>query len=162
MKRFFALVVSVAALATVPASAAAQGPVRVNGGGWADVTDVFEDTYAARFAIAGVINPNGTAHGSVNFVFGPAFSEVWAVPGLGVDVIHVSGRVTSASVAANGTITLAGRVTDTEIAFGAGVVFVAENEPFEIVIRGPGQFTLTWCLLPLFDCVVTNGHLHIR
>ena len=136
------------------ASQSASAVVNVRGAGGAAVTDENGFTYTAKVAISASLNPSGGAHGSVNFVFGPDFSEVWgAEPG--VHSIHVVGKVASMTVA-NGEITLAGTAIETDIAPGRRPL-VFPNEPFEIVISAPKEFSLQWCALPSFDVEMRTG-----
>jgi hypothetical protein len=160
MRRTFSLVGIVVTLAALSATASAADPtVQVHGGGQALVIAP-DDAFPASFAINGVLNSKGSAHGSVNFVFGPEFSAVWgAAPG--VHTIHVWGQVTSITVGDDGTIHLAGTATEVDVLPGEGKL-VSENEPFEVVITGPGQFTFQWCELPVFEFDVTTGNLVVR
>lgn len=128
------------------------GSALLNGGGPATVTDPDGVQYDARVAIAATTTPGG----SVNIVFGPAFSAVWgAVPG--VSMIHVWGRVESVS-AVGGAITISGTATETDLVRG-GERLVFPNEPFHLVVTGPDTFTFTWCALPVFDVRMTGGSL---
>lgn len=130
--------------------------INVHGAGSAFVTDENDFTYTAKAAISASLDPSGAAHGSVNFVFGPDFSEFWgAEPG--VHSIHVVGKVASLTVA-NGAIVLAGTAIETDIAPGRRPL-VFPNEPFEIVISSPEQFSLQWCALPSFDFEMRTGSL---
>jgi hypothetical protein len=108
-----------------------------------------------------VVRADGSARGQVNFLFGEPFSSVWgALPG--VDLIRLRGEITAGAVAANGSVTLRGQLTEVDYSDG-DVVFVEENVPFEIVIpAGGGDFTLTWCLLPVFGLEVTHGKLNVK
>jgi hypothetical protein len=136
------------------ASPSASTVSNVHGAGGAAVTDENGYTYTARVAISALLDPDGGTHGSVNFVFDQDFSEFWgAEPG--VHAIHVVGKVASMT-AANGAITLAGTAIETDIAPGRRPL-VFPNEPFEIVISSPNQFTLQWCALPVFDLEMRTG-----
>jgi sugar lactone lactonase YvrE len=133
----------------------------VLGGGRALLTDPAGDTFSAAFGLAAVRRADGSADGVVDFSFGPAFGQAWgAVPG--VDRIQLHGRITSFTVAADGTVTLEGRLTEKDFDRGR-VVFVERDVPFRIVI-GPHStsFSLQWCELPTFYLDVTHGDLRIR
>jgi ELWxxDGT repeat protein len=137
-----------------PSQTAARSPTTVNASGQALLLDGVS-AYPFRFALAGVISSDGTARGRVNFVFGPEFSEAWgAVPG--VDSIHLSGTLTTITVSEDGTIALAGLLTETDFSRGGGVAFAEEDVPFTIVFSpGSWRFTLQWCELPTFDVQLT-------
>ena len=164
MKRWFVLAGVAVAFATFAGTArSADPPVKVNGGGQAIVTDESDEPYAASFAINGVIDPNGGAHGSVNFVFGSDFGAVWGVFPEETDAIHVWGRVTDALVAEDGTVTLLGVVTEVDFGHGGGKIFEVAGDPFTAVITpGSTSFDFTWCLLPWFGVEVTDGNLNVN
>jgi hypothetical protein len=129
---------------------------RVHGGGSAIVTDENGNRYTANVGLSAVLDPNGGTHGSVNFDFDPTFSEVWgAEPG--IHSIHAVGQVTGMAAGGGGVI-LSGTLTETDVAPGRRPLFF-ENEPFEVVISGPGRFRLQWCALPPFDFELTTGSL---
>ena len=135
-------------------SQSASAVINVRGAGGASVTDENGYTYTAKVAISALLDPGGATHGSINFVFDQDFSEVWgAEPG--IHSIHVVGKVASMTVA-NGAITLAGTAIETDIAPGRSPL-VFPDEPFEIVISAPNQFTLQWCALPSFDLEMRTG-----
>ena len=70
------------------------------------------------------------------------------------DTIVLTGKVTSGSVAADGTVTLVGTAREIDKRRGE-VIFDSEfDEPFTIVVGGSrpdDSFVLQWCLLPPFD-----------
>lgn len=134
----------------------------VLGGGRAVLTDPSGQTFGATFGLAAVRRADGSADGVLGFAFGPAFGQAWgAVPG--VDRIQLLGRVTSFTVAADGTVTLAGLLTEKDFARRGGVAFVEKDVPFRIELRpGSTNFTLQWCELPTFALAVTDGDLRIR
>lgn len=155
--------------ATTPASAAPQSPgattrslSHVHGGGQAALTDPGGNVYALSFAIAATLRADGSVSGQIDFNFGPAFGAAWgAVPG--VDRIHLHGRITSFTVAEDGSVTLQGLLTEKDFARGGGAVFVEENVPFTIVVcPGSVQFSLQWCELPTFYVELTDGNLDVR
>jgi hypothetical protein len=128
----------------------------------AALTDPSGHSFGAAFALAAVRRADGSAEGTVNFNFGPAFGRAWgAVPG--VNRIHLFGRITSYTVAVDGTVTLDGRLTEKDYASEGGAVFIEENVPFRIVLRpGSMSFTLQWRELPTFGLDVTHGILRVR
>lgn len=164
-RRTLALSVAVLAVSSFvsPPAAQAQNGATVNGGGGATLT---ADGLMSpvRFGLAGVVQADGSAEGHVNFVFPRPFAEVWgAVPG--VDLIHIEGRVTSGSVAGDGTIILEGTLTERDYTKGLGVVFLEENVPFTIAVGGglgPNMISLQWCFLPVFPVEVTHGTLEVH
>ncbi len=150
-----------AALSAASASSATAA-AHVNGGGQAMLTDGDGNVFSLSFGLPGVLNANGPAHGVINFVFGPAFSQLWGAVA-GVDSIHLWGIVTTVTVGDDGTITLEGQVTEKDFSGGDGMVFVEENIPFTIVVSpDSSQFTLQWCELPTFDQEVIGGNLVIH
>jgi hypothetical protein len=153
-----------ATAAPLSAAPATTGPAlaHVNGGGQAVLTDPAGNVFPLSFGLKGVLNADGSARGAVNFVFGPAFAQLWgAVPG--VDTIHLHGTVTTVAVANTGAITLQGTATEKDFARGGGVAFVEDDIPFTVVVRpDTGGFTLPWCELPTFDLKVLDGNLVIR
>jgi hypothetical protein len=163
MKRLVMSSAALLMLAVFSAAASADDvAVRVSGGGKAVITDPDDNEFAGNhFVVAGVVYTDGSADGRVHFQLGEAFSAVWgALPG--VDLIRLRGEITAGAVAEDGSVTLQGRLTEVDYSDG-DVVFVEEDVPFEIVIpAGGGQFTLTWCLLPIFDLEVTHGKLHVK
>jgi hypothetical protein len=82
----------------------------------------------------------------------------------GVDRIRLTGKITSGSVSSNGTAIVRGTLTETDSTTGRGVVFVAENEPFEIVTSGAvaRAFSLQWRLLPVFRIDIARGGLRVH
>lgn len=134
----------------------------VLGGGRATLTDPDGQAFPLTFGLTGRLRADGSAGGVVNFLFGPAFGQAWgAVPG--VDGIHLHGRITSFTAAADGTVTLEGRLSERDFARGRGVVFAEEDIPFRIVLRsGSTGFTLQWRELPTFALEVTDGDLNVR
>ena len=146
------------------ATARAQAPTTVNGGGGALLADTATGiNYPVQFGLSGVVAPDGTANGHVNFVFPLPFADAWgAVPG--VTRIHIAGRVTSGEVLNDGTVVLEGTLTERDYTSGQGVVFLEENVPFRIELgggQGPQTMRLQWCLLPVFPVTVTDGSLQI-
>jgi hypothetical protein len=90
------------------------------------------------------------AGGVVNFVFGPAFGQVWGAVG-GVGTIHVHGPVNFVTAAADGAVTVKSQLTEKDFSRGDGVILVEDNIPSTIVVSpGSWQFTLPWCELPTF------------
>ena len=135
----------------------------VAGTGMATITDPDENTYAGNvFAIAGQINDGGTATGKIEFLFASAFSDPWgAVPG--VDFISLNGTITGGAVADDGSVLITGLLTEKDFSWGDGVVYVERDVPFAIVVApGSRQFSLQWCLLPLFGIEVTQGSLRVE
>jgi sugar lactone lactonase YvrE len=119
--------------ATAPPLTAHQ----IHGGGQALLTDPAGQDFPLTFGLTGLLHADGPARGVVNFFFGLAFGQAWgAVPG--ADSIRLEGTVTSFTVAADGTVTLEGRLTEKDYARGGGVAFIEENVPFMIVLR-PGR-----------------------
>jgi hypothetical protein len=92
-------------------------------------------------------------------------ADVWgAVPGV-VDTFHVYGQVTAGSVAADGTVTLQGTVTEMDFDQGNGRIFIVKNDPFVIVTGGSvvgNAFDLTYCLLPTWHIAVTSSNLRLH
>jgi hypothetical protein len=161
----FALAILTLSALTSTAIARAQAQTGVDGAGGALLTDAATGiNYPLQFGLSGVIVPDGSARGHVNFVFPLPFAEAWgAVPG--VDRIHIAGRVTSGEVLGDGTVVLEGTLTERDYARGRGVVFIEENVPFRIEVGGglgPQTLRLQWCLLPAFSLAVTDGTLRIR
>lgn len=159
-----AIAVSALPIFSIPAAANANNVARVSGGGGAVLNIPDELSSPVRFGLAGVVRADGSAEGNINFVFPPPFANVWgAVPG--VDLIHIEGRVTSGSVAEDGTIILEGTLTERDYTKGKGVVFLEENVPFRIEVGGSLGLTmikLQWCFLPDFLIEVTHGNLGIH
>jgi hypothetical protein len=147
-----------------PPGATAAEPIVVTGGGQALVSDVFGGEYAASFAVSGVLNPQGEARGSVNFVFGADFGAVWGVFPDETDSMHVYGDITAITVLGDGTVLLEGEVAEADLSHGDGVIFFIEGEPFAMLFdpANPDQFPFTWCLLPVFGAEVTAGGIGIR
>ena len=142
-----------------PAASLTSGDAgHISGGGSARVTDINGAEFPASFAISASVDPQGNAHGTANFVFGPDFSAIWAVAP-GARSIHVRGKVTSMTAGA-GTITLGGNAAiETEIFPGAQKI-VFTNEPFEVTVSGPDQFTFWWCEVPVLQFDVLTGQLN--
>jgi len=135
---------------------AAPAALQVAGGGQAAVTDIDGGEYEARFSISAALGVDGSGRGFVNVVFDRTFSLYWgAVPD--VTAILFRGSVTSISEE-GGVVTLSGSGTETEV-LGGGGQLLFEDEPFELVIDGPGHFTFRWCELPDFDFQVIHGRL---
>ncbi|MBY0456287.1 MAG: ScyD/ScyE family protein [Gemmataceae bacterium] len=134
---------------------------RVNGSGRATLTAPGGQTFGVAFGLTASREADGDVGGIVNFSFGPAFGQAWgAVPG--VDRIQLHGRVTAFTVAADGTVTLTGRLTERDFSRGR-LVFVERDIPFRITLRqGSNQFTFQWCELPTFYLNVTAGELKVR
>jgi hypothetical protein len=110
-----------AATAGLPAESATARTAahQVHGGGQALLTVPGGNVFALTFALTASLQAEGSAGGVVNFVFGEGFGQAWgAAPG--VDAIHLQGRVTSSTVAANGTVTLEGQLTEKDFARGGG------------------------------------------
>jgi hypothetical protein len=109
--------------------------------------------------LGAVLRSDGSAQGSINFVFGPAFGQSWgAVPG--VNGIHLTDAAVSLAGAGDGTPALGGRLTEKDYARGGGVAFTEEDVPFTVLLRlGAPRFTLQWCELPAFDLALTDGNL---
>lgn len=130
----------------------------VLGGGRAVLTDPNGKSFGATFALAAVRRANGSADGFVDFTFGPAFGQQWSTVS-GVDRIQLQGKITSFTVAADGTIVLEGRLTQKEFKRGR-LVFAERDVPFRIVI-GPNStgVSLTWNDLPTFELEVSRGGL---
>src|SRR5262249_21155553 len=145
-----------------PQATATALATHVNGGGQATLTDPDGNTFPLALGLAAVLRADGTAHGTINFVFGPAFSQLWgAVPG--VDTIRLSGAVTAITVAEDGTVSLEGLTTEKDYARGGGIAFVEENIPFRIVLHADsGQFALQWCELPTFELALSDGNLALH
>jgi ELWxxDGT repeat protein len=111
----------------------ARDVAHVRGGGLARLTDPDGRVFPLLFVLTGRLHSDGTASGSVNFFFGPAFGQAWgAVPG--VDAISLHGTVTSFTVDTAGTITLEGQLTEKDYSRSGEVVFGEENVPFKIVV----------------------------
>lgn len=154
-----------APFAASPSSASTSATTvgtRVHGGGRALLTDPSGATFPLTFALEAMLRSDGSARGTVNFVFGPAFGQSWgAVPG--VNSIHLKGTVTSVTVAEDGGVTLLGHLTEKDYARGGGVAFIEEYVPFQIVVNPDSlQFTLQWCELPTFHLGITDGNLGVR
>lgn len=146
------------------ATAAGSAGHQVHGGGQALLTDPNGTVFPCTFGLSGLLHADGSAGGVVNLVFGPAFSQAWGAV-LGVDAIHLQGTVNSFTVTADGTVTLEGQLTEKDLTHVAGVVFVEENVPFQIVVGlDSWQFTLQWCELPTFqfELTVRNQKIGIR
>jgi hypothetical protein len=157
---FLAAVLTLAAFAAAPP--ADHPAARVAGEGKAVITDPDDNGFGGNhFAIAGAVYADGSADGRVEFRLEEPFSAVWgAVPG--VELIRLKGEITAGAVAQDGAVTLQGLLAEVDYSDGE-VVFVEEDVPFEIVIApGGGEFTLTWCLLPVFEVEVTHGKLKVK
>jgi hypothetical protein len=149
----------------MPISVQAQSGTEVNGGGTAIITDNDSGlTYPVMFGLAGIVKPDGSATGHVNFVFPQPFAEAWgAVPG--VDRLTIAGQVTSGEIAPDGTIILEGTLTERDYTSGLGLVFFEENVPFRIEVGGglsSQAMDLQWCFLPTFGIEVDRGNLTIH
>lgn len=134
--------------------------IPVAGAGQAVITDPDGNQFSGnRFALAGVLGPDGSAKGRVAFQLGEDFSNVWgAVPGA-TDSIRLTGRITQGEVTADGTVILRGTLLEEDYLDGE-LIASFEDEPFEIVIDPSGEdFVLQWCLLPAFGMEVTRGHI---
>ena len=158
------LTIATLAFTSHPACAGAPAAI-VNGGGHGILTDPDGNTFPIQFAIAANVTDDGSAYGHINFVFRGEMADVWsAVPGE-VDLFHVYGQVTAGSVAADGTVTLQGTVTEIDFDQGNGRIFIVKSDPFVIVTGGSVEgnaFELTYCLLPTWHIAVTNGNLSIH
>lgn len=157
-------IIGAVVLAGLVASAAGAGRTSVVGSGLADVTDVDGNLFpaAGRFSLTGGIMPGGSAYGRISFVFRGAFAGYWgALPGV-TDVLRLSGAIDD--VRTDGTsVILAGTLTEVDTAAGAGVVFVEENVPFEIITEvGSNSFVLQFCLLPAFLINVSGGQIDVQ
>jgi hypothetical protein len=82
----------------------------------------------------------------------------------GVDRIRLTGKITAGSIGAGGTTVVRGTLIETDFTNGQGAVFVAENEPFEIVTSGAvaKAFSLQWRLLPVFRIDIARGGLRVH
>lgn len=180
-RRVALLLALLCAVALFATPAAAKGKAaQVNGGGHALLTastDPANDPeglietaqYPIQFSFSGVIAEDGTAHGHVNFVFTGEFARVWGAPlesgEVPADHVHINGRVTSGTVAPDGTVTISGMLTESDFDRGTGKYFTVDD-PFTITVGGPaldtGEFILQWCLLPAFPVQVTGGGLNVR
>jgi hypothetical protein len=171
MKRSGIVGVFTLMLALNPADAFAGGrPLVVDGAGSALLTDPDLNLealginvpppggeYLLGFAIAGAVQADGTATGAAEFVFGRAFSHVFDA-----DVIFLACRITGGTVNPDGSLTLTGTSHERDFVLGQGIIF-EEISPFEMVITGDGEFTLTWCAFPgEFDVEVIRGRLSVR
>jgi hypothetical protein len=141
----------------------AAGPV-VSGGGVVHVTDVDGNTFplAGEFSVNGGLTQAGAPHGRINFVFSGYFAAYWgAVPDV-TDRFRLSGRITNVTVN-DGNIVLRGVLNETDYDAGAGVVFVEENVPFEIVVQpGSTTFVFQFCEVPPFTLEVATGTLAVH
>jgi hypothetical protein len=146
------------------AFAHAADPVTVTGGGVAELTDPDENTYTYAFGLAANRNPQGNVSGHFHAAFQNAFANAWgAVPG--VDVILISGTVTSITLGPGGAVVVEGRLTEFDFSLGDGLVFSEEDVPFRIDLGGDlgrGEFLLQWCELPTFPSRVLAGSLAVR
>jgi hypothetical protein len=148
-----------------PVDSSAQNVATVNGGGTAILTDYDSGiTYPLQFGLVGVVKPDGSAVGHVNFVFPEPFAAAWgAVPG--VNRITIAGQVTSGEIAADGTVIIEGMLIERDYSNGLGVVFFEENVPFRIEVGGSlgsQVMHLQWCFLPTFRIEVGDGNLTIH
>lgn len=166
MKRFLVVSAAVLTLAAFAAMAVADDEdqrLLVAGVGKAVITDPDGNEFSGnRFALAGVLRPDGSARGRVAFQLGADFSDVWgAVPGA-TDLIRLTGRITEGEVKADGTVVVRGTLLEEDY-FDGELIASFPNEPFEITIDPSGKsFVLQWCLLPPFDVEVTEGRIHVR
>jgi hypothetical protein len=139
----------------------------VVGGGTAQLTytgnDLPPGPLPVTFAIAGVVTASGAGEGVISFIFlGPA-AHTWGNIS-SVDLMTLNGRVSAGSVAADGTVTLSGMLTETDRVFGEGVVFT-ELTTFSIQAGGSlgsNAFVLQWCALAPFQATVSPGSLRVR
>lgn len=151
-------------LALLPATPNGFAGQVASGGGTLDVTDAdgLHFLSAGEFALNGGVNPNGAAHGRINFVFRGDFADSWgAFPGV-TDVFRLTGDV-NAVAADDGAAILSGELEEIDYADGDGIIFVEEHVPFEItLVPGASSFVMQFCLLPPFEMHVSTGNLVVN
>ena len=108
------------------------------------------------FRVRGTVAHDGSARGWILFVWKGSFPEIWGDPVCAgaCDTIILAGKVTSGSVAADGTVTLSGTAREVDTRRGRVVFDSGFDEPFSIVAGGSlerDHFVLQWCLLPEFQ-----------
>ena len=128
----------------------------VKGGGKGVLTDPDGKAFPLKhFRVRGIVAHDGSAKGRILFVWKGSFPEVWGDPVCAgaCDTIILTGKVTSGSVAADGTVTLSGTAREVDTRRGRVVFDSGFDEPFSIVAGGRmhDRFILQWCLLPAFE-----------
>jgi hypothetical protein len=145
-------------------TARAGDPVSVAGGGLAVLTDPSGVVYPYAFELTANRDRKGKTTGDFSALFPNPFANAWgAVPG--VDLIVISGSVSSLTVGPHGAVVIEGTLTERDFTFGEGLVFLEENVPFRIDLGGDlgrGEFLLQWCELPTFPSEVLLGYLAVR
>jgi hypothetical protein len=85
-------------------ASAATAAAQIYGGGKATLTDPGENGLVLDFALAGVLHPDGSLRGAINFIFSRSLSQAWEA-GPGADSIRLQDAVTTVTVAEEGTVT---------------------------------------------------------
>jgi hypothetical protein len=154
------VLVALAALALSPVRGAASGDrttALVNGHGRGVLTDPDGNEFRLRhYGVFGAVRRDGSAKGSIHFLWRGSFPEVWGDPVCEgtCDTITLTGRIESGSVAADGTLTLSGTAREVDWRRGKVVFDSGFDEPFSVVAGGRlgrNEFILQWCLLPEFS-----------
>lgn len=89
---------SVTTSLSASSASAAIATAHLNGSRQATLTDPSGNAFALNFALAGVLHADGSAHGTINFVFSEAFSQAWGAVS-GVDSIRLQGTTAGITVA---------------------------------------------------------------
>jgi len=156
------LVALIAVLGVASATAAGGSPSAdkvavVKGGGKGVLTDPDGKAFPVRsFSVRGIVKDDGSANGTVRFVWRGSFPETWGDPVCEgtCDRIVLNGDIESGSVAADGTVTLSGTAREVDKRRGKVVFDSGFDEPFYVVVGGSQSeksFILQWCLLPEFQ-----------